>query len=582
MAKRKYFRIPDFSGGLNLDMHEALIADSEATRIMNFRLDERGSLLSRQGSRRFVGPQSSSDLLVLGRWRDSDDVSVYHVLAANSAGELVRVNPGTDDYDTLYTGLSGESGEFSQVRDLLIYSNGSDRPVRYDGSDAKTLGVDAPGPAPNLSTVASGSLTGTFEYAYTYVDSVTGSESSVSPSESVSPSGEDVTVSVTLPSQDRVDTIRIYRTVDGGSTLLRLAEMDANQSEFTDDGSAPLLSLSAPTNHGVPSEFEYTAHLKGYTFGVSGTTLYWSKALDEDAWPSVNSTTVPFEGGDSATGMVAFQDTLLIFGHNNVLLLAGSGGSWSISRADVNLGLTNARAVAQVGGSLVFLSHDGIRTFPGFKSFAPKINRTLSQLDLSDATMAYVPQERSVWLSVDGRTFVVHVPTQTATEYSFTSVSFLSGGKDGVSVPLWVDSDSRLVLEYGGPTDSGDAIGLLWQSKLFQMDSPETTKFFRRLGAYATSGSTSVVSVTVGDALNAYTVTLRPGGTTSESYFGEAQFGQDTFSSEGITYFVGALPTSALIGRTMQVVVTAQAIKETEVIPPLTFEYREANRFLGA
>jgi hypothetical protein len=53
------------------------------------------------------------------------------------------------------------------------------------------------------------------------------------------------------------------------------------------------------------------------------------------------------------------------------------------------------------------------------------------------------------------------------------------------------------------------------------------------------------------------------------------------WTAEGLAYFIGALPAQRLRGHTMQVTITAEVEDETEVVSPITFEYREANRFLG-
>ena len=55
MAEPKFFRLVDFSGGLNTDQHEILLEPNEATEILNFRLDKTGSLVVREGLTPIVG-----------------------------------------------------------------------------------------------------------------------------------------------------------------------------------------------------------------------------------------------------------------------------------------------------------------------------------------------------------------------------------------------------------------------------------------------------------------------------------------------------------------------------------------------
>jgi hypothetical protein len=240
MAQRQIFRIPDFSGGWNPDMSPVLIEDNQAEEIWNFRLDKIGSLVSRRGLERFMNTENAGNILAVGRWRSGDDVTNNLVLVATSGGFLQSLNLNTDIYDTEFSGLSTTAkGMFLPLRDSVVYANGADVPIVFDGTDAYELGVKAPTVAPGLTTSGAG-LTGTFVYGYTYYDSVRGRESNVSPTDDISVTNQGVAITTTASANPEVDKIRIYRTEDGGAVLRFLVEINHSPGTYTDDGSETL------------------------------------------------------------------------------------------------------------------------------------------------------------------------------------------------------------------------------------------------------------------------------------------------------------------------------------------------------
>jgi hypothetical protein len=181
----------------------------------------------------YVKRSGHSDVLGT-EWTDRTiNAGVEYSTAAIAARQVVA---GTDGADTrlgyvdagavseFKTGLSAAArGAFVQLNTLLAYFNGSDAPVIYDGTNTRQMGITAPTNAATGSQGTSGSLTAlaTYSYAYTYYNSATGAESSPSPLYTVTLTGanDDVTLTVTAGSAATADTIRIYRTVANGNQL---------------------------------------------------------------------------------------------------------------------------------------------------------------------------------------------------------------------------------------------------------------------------------------------------------------------------------------------------------------------------
>lgn len=589
MSKRQAFRITDLSGGLNPDSNPVLIADNEAAEVKNIRFDRLGSLVSRRGYSRFLDENAGSNILAIGRWSPKASTSGNVVLAALASGHLVRVATG---YPSEISGLSTTArGRFLAVDDSVIYHNGVDTPVTYDGTDAVELGMTAPGAAPSTS-LGAGALTGSFIYAITFYDSDRLAESSPSPlTATVSPSSQNVTL--TLPTtHPRADFVRIYRTDSGGTSLFWMADVALATGSYVDNGTAsPVPILPLIQDRSTPLAYEHMAYVKGFVFGSVGNTLYWSRALEPDAWPALNFTEVPFEGNDTIRALAAFQDTLVIFGRKNIVLVAGAGGlgptAWSLSRLDVDSGAVSGQAVVEIDGSLAYLDYDGLKALPGAQRLAPKLDRVFAALtptQIEQARLLYVPEERAIWISLEDGTYTVHLPNRAISWYDFRSDGWVSGGADGFGYPLFIDAaSSRFVNAYGAVNDLGADISILWRSKIFQLTNPELVKYFRRIGAFASIGSAGIVTVTISDSGRTFAVPL--GATTDvEGASWDIDLwdaGSAVYAAEGLQYFIAALPAQTLFGHTMQVTVTAEVPDRTEVVSPITFEFREANRFLG-
>jgi hypothetical protein len=591
VSRRQVFRISDLSGGLNQDQNEVLIADNEASEILNFRLDRLGSLVSRRGYSKYISSSySTAEFQSIGRW--SDGAGVFKILG-KAGTSIVEV---ATSYPSLATGLNAAAeGVFLPAQNYLVYANGVNAPLAYNGTSMVPLGITPPAAAPVAAT-GSGSLTGTFQYVYTYFSSTTGWESNPSsPSSPLTLAAQGADLTLVAATHPFANSIRIYRSF-GGGTFLLLATISGSLTTYNDSGAATPVAIAVSTNNNVPLNLENLAYHKGYLFGSIGDTIYWSRPLRINAFPTLQNAQVPFEGNDRIVALRSFQDTLIIFGERNTIVLAGDGGQWALIRQDVEIGCLSRKAIVEAEGALLFLSPNGIRAFPGFQQYAPKITRTIDSLPVSarkQAAMAYVPEERVIWLSLADLTWGVHVVNQAVTLYNIPAHFILPGGKDGNSFPLFLKDDTSLtpegqVWEYGALTDDGDPLILKWRSKVFQVGNPEFVKFFRRIGAYATSGGTSGVTVILSDTKNSYSIPLESVGELVVSSWDTFNWALDTgpstsvWSSEGSTYFIGTLPAQSLLGRTMQVILEASATTRLEILPPISLEYRESDRFIGA
>lgn len=593
MAKRQVFRITDLSGGMNPDQNPVLIADNEAAEVFNFRIDKMGSLKSREGSTPYYEGGPGETILQLGRWSDGASNPSTQILF--TVGTVIYRRNTTSTRVSIKTGVAPAAySMFYPFQDVLVYTqNGA--PLVYNGTGSfETLGINAPTVAPSGSTSGAG-LTGVFQYAYTGYQSSTGWESNPSPTFTTGTlANQGMQLTLNRHTHPNVDKLRIYRTNTGGGTLQFLAEINnpvAATTTYTDNGPQTLSTIAIEYDNDPPPNLERVAYHKGYLFGTIGNTLYWSKPLRPNAWPSINSTEVPFESNDTITAIKSFQDTLIIFGNLNTILVAGDGGNWALIRQDVEIGCVGQEAIAEVGSGLVFMSYQGLRSFPGFDILGVKLNRLLNEYSPTirqEAILSYVPEEYGLWLQIDNLTWVINLMNQALARTSVRYSKLLPGGIDGRGAHLRVRGVD--ILQYGGKTDP-DSMQCIWRSKIYQMSNPEMVKHIRRIGLFAVSGqgSGSLATMTLGDTKNYYTVSLESvdGGTNTTWDFvwydpGPPPIG-DSWASEAAGYFIGSLPAQALLGRILQITIEGDADDAPfEVITPISIEFRESDRFLGA
>ena len=585
MAERKYFRVDDFSGGINPDKSPALLDDNEAAEILNFRLDKLGSLLARRGYERFTSNAHTSEIHTIGRWNDPIQPNSNIILLADQNGELIRVT--ATGFQSLMTGLTAARGVFSSGEDLALYCNGTVRPIAFDGVNTFQIGIMPSSSAPTLSSIAGTLMAAEYRYGITYVDSRTGSESSVSESASITLAANSG-VELGFPSslESRVDKIRVYRSEPDGSTLLFLEEIDNGVGvlSFTDPGDA-LTNVTPEVGPILPQTFDHMAYAKGFWFGTKGDNIYWSEPLDIDSWPTENHTVIEFEGNDTVRALVEHTDTLLICGRYNILVVSGSLGTFYVARSEIDAGFTNDRSYIEVEGQLVYLSYDGLRVFPDGRFFASKLTRTLSALarpTLEAACLTYVPEENAVWLSVGGLTYTIHIPDSAICTYDFITRHFVHRGADRSSLPLFLDSGGNHINRYGSDTDLGEDILVRWTSKFYPVGPIELTKYIRRLGLLANRDSDFSVTLNIGDReAVGRTVNLEPllsGEVGRWDVDNWDEFFWDT--DEQLGYFVASIPPD-VFGHTIRIEINASVRTESEFLSPISLEYRETNRFLG-
>lgn len=537
-------------------------------------------------------------ILQLGAWRNPENLDSSQMLAKTSDGEVVRYDPNTTSLVTVDDGFSTTArGAFSNAQDYVVYADGSRVPVVYDGITAYPMGISRPTVAPTVTSGGSGDWSGDWSFAITWTMWEVGAESGLGPEDTISLTTNSPTITRPTPPAEATGWRVWVRDESDPNELFYLLTptpipvATAAYNVPSGDPSALLLPQTAFPVETVAPDLEHVAFFNGVYFGSIGDELYWSTPLGPGTWPGDNFTRLPFEGNDRVMGMAALQDSLVIFGRRNILVVSGYYPAFNIVRVDAAIGLVGEDALQEIEGQVAFLSDEGIRVYPGLGVVGEGIQRTLGTKTITQkeaAILRHSPRENALWLTIDGSTYVVFLRGGGVSRYDFNPTAILSGGRTGLDTNVLTDPSGENAFIHSGASDDGKPIDIVWKSKIFQMDNPESTKFIRRIGLFATRGSEANVTVQLLDTAGAIATVVPTAQVAITTVWGEFDWEDDgdpntsySWSSEGITYFIGALPMQQLSGMTLQVRIGGSTDAGTEFIPPFTILYREALRFLG-
>ena len=106
-------------------------------------------------------------------------------------------------------------------------------------------------------------------------------------------------------------------------------------------------------------------HDKHFVVGGADTAdnvIYYSGTNDPDDFTSTGSGSITLT--DKVIGLASFRDDLIIFCNNSIFKLININNSSTIAIVPIteNVGCMNGNTIQEIGGDLVFLSPDGLRT----------------------------------------------------------------------------------------------------------------------------------------------------------------------------------------------------------------------------
>lgn len=324
-------------------------------------------------------------------YKTSTGIIKLVVFGANSANGLLGINDGTapiTSVDANSVVLAKTRPSLIQFKDLLFFFNGGDNePFIYDGTSIRQMGIDAPNTSPvENSQSATGNLTllGTYQYTYTYYNSLTGAESSPVLQTQVTLTGanNEVTLGLVAADPTTADIIRIYRSFANqrqlfleseiaGASVSHSSTLADNQLETTE------LELDNSRITQIAPKAKFALEVANRIFLVTADNeIRWSKIGQNGAMPesyevkSIAKTEGRFGANDKIVGLGRAGNRVIILKERSIGTLDAIGIPDTRLSSDnvifiyreisTDAGAISHWSATEVNGECVFLGRNNI------------------------------------------------------------------------------------------------------------------------------------------------------------------------------------------------------------------------------
>lgn len=367
--------LESFAGGVITTLEADAIPPTAMPRARNTTLlsagGERAAVGKRRGLKTRNGTAITSNPAIIGQAEYSQSGgNLFHILVTDT-GRIEKLN-GDDTLTNLATGLSGTTPpDFAQANDLLFIVNGSfAKKLNGATPSLQNFGITRPA-APTLASPNAGAMTGTYDFALSFINSAAGTvvhESSRSDTASTTVTSKKI--KVTIPSSgtindSQVDFIRIhvrktglqsnfYRVtsgtginttyqawaVSGVSQDIELDLTDANLQALT------LVSPSVNENEPPPSGIKYLCWHNSRLFAADDTNVYYSKEGFPESFHPDNVEKVNPADGQKIKGLLSVRGLLLILKETSFWGIEGDDPqTWRKEIIDSKTGCTSHRSI---------------------------------------------------------------------------------------------------------------------------------------------------------------------------------------------------------------------------------------------
>lgn len=377
------FMLSDFSGGLCTAFPEDRIRNNQFRGLLNYYIDDDGSLKTREPFRPYLYGSASTVLTTAPLTFMFAEMQGTDYALAYRSGVLEYWNSGWTDV-VEESALSGSDVDMIKYSlndmDDIIICDGVDTPQRWNkAAPAVTtdLGLTVPTAAViTAATAADGDAGatglgtgGTYYYKLTYwYESTTTTKFGES-----NPSA--TTISVTLaptagqyhavdftglpePSGD-IARVYIYRSqVDNENGIYRKIGYITSGTTFTDNTSEGEEGDDLPIDDGDVPNLKYPYTINGRIFGVGALSnkLAWTPKGQPDIFPALNYAYF----SDPITGIRSFRGDLYIFTEKQGFRIQNADPDNFKPLKISNRGCTARRSIVDVGSGLVWQGEDNI------------------------------------------------------------------------------------------------------------------------------------------------------------------------------------------------------------------------------
>jgi hypothetical protein len=143
--------------------------------------------------------------------------------------------------------------------------------------------------------------------------------------------------------------------VDGQNKIGEFSIHDDGTYHFED------INLSGPSGCSLIERYAERIIVSGQSLNPS--TIYYSTRLKPYDFTGASSGSI--DVGDIVTGIKVFRNSLIIFCKNSIFELTNLDSTPIIKSVTKNIGCVSGNSIQEIGGDLIFLAPDGLRTIAG-------------------------------------------------------------------------------------------------------------------------------------------------------------------------------------------------------------------------
>ena len=309
-----------FDGGLNNKFERALIPDNESPDCANV-IFNNGAVETREGFT-VINTASVGSHVCDGLYT-RHDTDGSETMCAWFAGTLYTL-----DSTSLVTVGSAQSIWTAGVRvgaaeyeDHIFFGNGSNPPMKYDGTEFTRHGVPAPsGTVSAVSdTSTQGTLTGSYSWKFSYVNSqaVEGDVGAVITLPAAASAQVLLSDIPTGPTSWGVNTRKIYRTEAGGATYKLVDTISDNSTTtYVDTKDDSELGSTAPSDAGEPPNYStviYHANRLFFNDPATPNFVWFSDLAEPYTVQSTNFIRIGDNTSDIVRGFAVYNNNLVVF-----------------------------------------------------------------------------------------------------------------------------------------------------------------------------------------------------------------------------------------------------------------------------
>lgn len=241
---------------------------------------------------------------------------------------------GSSAPTTLQTGLrDGIKPSFVQFKNLAFLFNGFDN-LLIEDTTVRRIGIPAPASAPTLTTTISGDKvpSGGYFFAYSYYNSRTGAESTLSPASSTFVAGATASsagfrLGIIAGDSSLADQIRIYSSYSGGSVLFLEDTIPVSSTSYDAIAADASLIREAELDNSLlpePAKYAIIADNRIFVAGFASNpnrVMYSKQGIDgpmPESYQAADFIDCNINDGDIIVGLSKAGDNVIVIKERSV------------------------------------------------------------------------------------------------------------------------------------------------------------------------------------------------------------------------------------------------------------------------